>query len=82
MSLTSSTSDENPDALENIQLLKDGVKFSDVFTNGDDILDSEDLRIEFDLNILRCHGTDKGDIISESFSLWEKLQNGIQIKVS
>ena len=82
MSLTSSTSDGNPDALENIQLLKDGVKFSDVFTNGDDILDSEDLRIEFDLNILRCHGTDKGDIISESFSLWEKLQNGIQIKVS
>ena len=62
-------SGRNPDALENIQLLKDGVKFSDVFTNGDDILDSEDLRIEFDLNILRCHGTDKGDIISESFSL-------------
>ena len=38
----------NPDVLENIQLLKDGVKFSDVFTNGDDILDSEDLRIEFE----------------------------------
>ena len=64
-----STSGGNPDALENIQLLKDGVKFSD----GEDILDSEDLRIEFDLNILRCHGTDKGDIISESFSLWIKL---------
>ena len=62
-------SGRNPDALENIQLLKDGVKFSDVFTNGEDILDSEDLRIEFDLNILRCHGTDKGDIISESFSI-------------
>ena len=48
MSLTSSTSDENPDALENIQLLKDGVKFSDVFTNGEVILDSEDLRIGFE----------------------------------
>jgi hypothetical protein len=80
MSLNSSTSGGNPDALENIQLLKDGVKFSDVFTNGEDILDSEDLRIEFDLNILRCHGTDKGDIISESFSLWIKLQNWVSKK--
>ena len=69
MSLNSSTSGRNPDALENIQLLKDGVKFSDVFSDGEDILDSEDLRIEFNLNILRCQGTDKGDIISESFSL-------------
>ena len=41
-------SGRNPDALENIQLLKDGVKFSDVFTNGEVILDSEDLRIEFE----------------------------------
>ena len=80
MSLTSSTSGGNPDALENIQLLKDGIKFSNVFTDGEDILDSEDLRIEFDLNILRCHGTDKGDIISESFSLWTKLQNWISNK--
>ena len=77
MSLNSSTSGGNPDALENIQLLKDGVKFSDVFTNSEDILDSEDLRIEFDLNILRCDGTDKGGIISESFSVWKKLQNWV-----
>jgi hypothetical protein len=67
MSLTSSTSGGNPDALENIQLLKDGVKLNDVFNDGEDILDSEDLRIEFDLNILRCDGTDKGGLISEFF---------------
>ena len=72
MSLTSSTSGGNPDALENIQLLKDGVKLNDVFNDGEDILDSEDLRIEFDLNILRCDGTDKGGLISENFSLWIK----------